>query len=186
MSGCAIANRMAFWVCIDIGKHWEELNIPCWLFYLYKMQQMQTKTPSFRWKFNKTQRGKWLREISACLPFFSPCRSHFALVRLCYMNGYLVTIHNVCVWFIKLLSVIYATFVHAIITGVSEYFLLLLLFPPSSLVLSALRGWLFFLQLSPFSSFRLTDWRCVPIYHPESIRLAMVWVDYVTRLKMGN
>lgn len=86
---------------------------------LKKWLRKVTKTSSFRWKFNNIMLaerervengcGKWRYSNTLSLPFYGV--SIDIIETLC-----------ICERFIKLLSVIYATFVHAIITGISEFF----------------------------------------------------------------
>lgn len=72
------------------------------------------------WLCNESEFRKWLREAKSLL---------FTLFGVSPVSCSVFGKCAVCVWFIKLLTVIYATFVHTIITGISEFFFVQLRHP---------------------------------------------------------
>lgn len=142
------------------------VNARFWLFDSKGGTKILTKTPSLRWKLNKTLRSehgcvasvfrKWLREAKSLL---------FTLFGVSPVSCSVFGKCAVCVWFIKLLTVIYATFVHTIITGISEFFFFLTPTPES-------RAWILFINHSRYhfndekkTHIQSTNSRCVPVYH---------------------
>lgn len=120
------------------------VNARFWLFDSKGGTKILTKTPSLRWKLNKTLRSehgcvasvfrKWLREAKSLL---------FTLFGVSPVSCSVFGKCAVCVWFIKLLTVIYATFVHTIITGISEFFFCSTPTPES-------RAWILFINHSRY------------------------------------
>lgn len=142
------------------------VNARFWLFDSKGGTKILTKTPSLRWKLNKTLRSehgyvasvfrKWLREAKSLL---------FTLFGVSPVSCSVFGKCAVCVWFIKLLTVIYATFVHTIITGISEFFFVQLQHPslePGSFLSITL---VIISMKKKKTHTQSTNSRCVPVYH---------------------
>lgn len=86
------------------------------------------------WLCSESEFRKWLREAKSLL---------FTLFGVSPVSCSVFGKCAVCVWFIKLLTVIYVTFVHTIITGISDFFL-------CSTPTSESRAWILFINHSRY------------------------------------
>lgn len=100
------------------------------------------------WLCNESEFRKWLREAKSLL---------FTLFGVSPVSCSVFGKCAVCVWFIKLLTVIYATFVHTIITGISEFFFCSTPTPES-------RAWILFIN---HSRYHFNDEKKKHIHNPR-------------------